>query len=765
MDFVSYRKEATMFGTQKTKEKIILESLKDLDGVRKPKFMFRNNGNYTFSDKAVDWGLDEPSYSNGVAYADFDNDGDLDLVMNNINEEAFIYKNTSIEVQKPENKNSNFLRVKLIGANGNSHGLGAKITIFYEGKIQFEENKLQRGYKTTVDPIIHFGLGNVVKLDSISILWQSSKKQTLKNILANQVITLEEKNANNFVNHITPVPTMLSEVSKEVMLSYVFKEDDFVDFKTQRLLTLKHSQAGPSMAAGDVNGDLLEDIVIGAPAGKATRIFYQKPNGTFFLADSIQKQNEDMGVLLFDADNDNDLDLYCVSGSSEFGENDKMYLHRFYANNGKGKFQIEPNALPLIANCGSAVKASDFDKDGDLDLFVGGRISPNKYPLPPQSYLLQNNGHGKFNDATSLLAPQLQKIGMVTDALWSDFDNDGWTDLIVVGEFMPITFFKNEKGKNLSPLKPRSLTDFSGNGFWNSITAGDFDNDGDMDYVAGNLGLNSFLKASVKEPVTLYAKDYDQNGSVDPVMTHFSAGKEYPVHFRETLTDQMAFFKKKLTRYDIYGNATFSDLFDAAMLKDALILRATTFSSSFIENLGKGTFSFKSLPIEAQFAPIFGIVVTDLNEDENLDLLAVGNSYSAEPLTGWYDAGIGVALLGNGKGNFTSVNVTKSGFFVNKDAKSLIEITRPKKTSLFVAAQNQDSLKVFQNQQIMQRKTVSVLPTEAFAEITLKGGRKRKQEFYFGNGYLSQSSRTMVIPSNAKKVTITANNNNSRIIF
>ncbi len=770
LDFVSYRKESTMFGTQATKDNIILESLENLAGVKKPSFIFKNSGNLTFTDKTTEWGLSQPSYSNGVAYADLDSDGDLDLVMNNINDEAFIYQNTLIESNltgEGKSKN-NFIRIKLIGDKGNTHGLGSKTTIHYGNQIQFDEHKLQRGYKTTVEPFVHFGLGSFDRLDSLVVIWPSGKKRTLRDVKVNQVVMIEEKDATLYPpreNEYRPQP-FFKEVSSDIGLTHVSLEDDYIDYKTQRLLIQNYAQGGPGIAVGDINGDALDDLVIGAAAGHATRIFLQRSNGSFFLADSISKKEEDMGILLFDADNDGDLDLYCVSGSSEFGDDPTMYQDRFYRNNGNGKFEADQLSVPVINSSGGTVRACDFDKDGDLDLFIGGRVSPGKYPLPPVSYLLRNDGTGKFEDVTVGMAAALNNVGMVTDALWSDFDNDGWVDLILVGEYMPVTFFKNESGKALSPLMSSAPDDHFLNqvGFWNSIVAGDFDNDGDIDYVAGNLGLNSFLKASDKEPVSIYAKDYDDNGSIDPILTHFNGGKEYVVHYRETLIDQLAFFRKKLTRYDTYGKATFPDLFTKEMLKDAYVITANQLSSTYIKNLGQGKFSFSELPVHAQIAPIFGMQVLDYNLDGNLDILAVGNSYASEPLSGWYDAGIGTVLRGDGKGNFTSLNVKETGFFINGDAKAFVEILQANDQSLWVATQNQDSIRAFRPRLSDTLQIVRILPADQCAEILFSNGQTRKQEFYFGSGYLSQSSRVFKVPVNATAVNIVKINGEKRVI-
>ena len=736
-DFITYSRESAMFGTDKTRLANAVKAVEALPGVRKPNYLFRNNGDLTFTDHARTWGLDQPSYSNGAAYVDLDNDGDLDLVTNNINDEAFIYKNTLNDNNKKDN---NFLRLKLVGEQGNLQGYGAKIWVYQDGKLLYAEHQTQRGYKSTVEDAEHFGFGNVsANVDSIRVNWLGGKSQVLKDVPVNQVLTVYEKDAAGEPFAKSSAAFVFQEVHSDLNVQYRHAEKDFIDFQAgQLLLPHKHSQGGPGITVGDINGDGLEDFIVGGSASRSATIFRQQKDGSFRRDSLSAKAAEDMGILLFDADGDNDLDLYAVSGSSEFEKSSENFQDRFYRHDG-GRFQIDTVALPKITSSGSCVVANDFDKDGDLDLFVGGRIVPLRYPETPESYLLVNDGKGKFENRTSGLADELASVGMVSAALWTDVNNDGWVDLAVVGEWMPITFFINENGKGFRKLQIPETS-----GWWNSINAGDFDNDGDMDYVAGNLGLNSVYRASVDEPVCVYAKDFDDNGSMDAVMCRYIQGKEHPVHPRETLTGQVSKLRGVAQRYADYGRMGIKDLFSEPMLSDALVLKSTLMASVYIENKGSENFIIRQLPVEAQFAPIYGIAVTDVDDDGNLDIVSVGNSYASETLNGFYDAGIGNYLQGDGGGNFKSATVNESGFFVDGDAKALALLTSINGDQLFIATQNRDSVRIFRRSNVtpVAKETNSnVSPYSNFATLELTNGKKRKHEFYHGSGYLSSSSR------------------------
>lgn len=751
LDYVRYNSEAVQFGNSEEIRKKLKKEYEKIARVKMPNYIYQNNKDLTFTNQSTKWGLAEPSNSNGAAYADLDNDGDLDLIVNNIDSEAFIYKNNSDNLP-----NANFLKIDLVGKVPNLGGIGTKIRISHKGNQQYYEHFLSRGYKSSMDNIIHFGLGEIEQIDSIEITWPDGKYQLLTNIKSNNLLKVEYKNAYLKVPaEESDLEPFMVEVASKYGISYKHAENDYVDFNTQPLIPHKHSQNGPGIAVGDVNGDGLEDFFIGGSKGFTGFVFQQDENGKFSKKPLGKEPNkeDDLGVLFFDYDADGDLDLYVVTGGNEYLSGSENYQHRLYNNDGSGNFEQDHSAIPSINTSGSCVVASDFDMDGDLDLFVGGRNKPRQYPLPGTSYILSNDG-GTFRDVTKDVCPELENVGMVTSALWTDFDNDNQTDLIIVGEWMPITFYKNEDGmlKNVTPNSGLTKT----NGWWNSLSSGDFDNDGDIDYVAGNLGLNSKFKATEKEPVSVYAKDFDINGTIDPILGRYILGEQYPDATRDALMSQIPSMRKKFSSYADYGAVTIDNMFFDDDLKDAYIAHSYTFESSYIENLGGGKFSMKALPMQAQFAPVFGMLPFDYNKDGNLDLMMVGNSFATETSAGLYDAFNGEILIGDGNGDFTAVDSRKSGFTVFGDAKSLVRLEGANHHPLIIVSQNSDSLKVFEESQNNDYQIVVVNPTDIYADLYFKNGSKQRREFYYGSGYISQNSRKLYLnPENLKEVYLT----------
>ena len=754
-DFGNYRNGQA--GTVASAEMLI----DSIPVVKVSNYAYRNNGDLTFSDVTKEWGMSIPSFSNGAAFADLDNDGDLDYIVNNINDVAFVYENLLYHEEKTKESLPNFLRIKLVGQAGNSGGLGAKVTLYsQEDKLQYHDHSVYRGYLSTVEDVIHFGLGKVTVVDSVSVLWPDGKLSQFKNIKPNQVLMIDHKNASPEMPKRPgkSQQTHVEEVSSILNVKFLHQEDDKIDFNIQRTMPHKYSQYGPGIAVGDINGDGLEDFYVSGSSDYAGSFFVQSIDGKFNQSNELkirEKTQEELGVLFFDADSDGDLDLYAVSGSFEWEPGHMNYHDRLYVNNGVGIFKESPEALPKETSSGSCVRATDYDADGDLDLFVGGRVLPGKYPFAAESFVFKNEG-GKFTDATDESFQGLKNLGMITDALWTDFDNDGRVDLVVVGELLPITFFKNstEGFKNIGTYS--GINNFLG--WWNSITAADFDHDGDMDYVAGNLGLNNYYHASTERPVKVFAKDFDGNGSIDPITACYfkiqdGSEKLCPVHFWDELNSQSPKFRRQFSRYRQYGKATMEDLLTPEDLEGAIILEGNYAASSYIENLGSGKFKMVPLPIHSQFAPVFGMVADDVDGDGNMDVVQIGNDYGNEVFTGRYDAFIGLLLRGNGKGSFDITSPDRSGFFVNGDAKALAKLSMSG-GDIFIATQNRDSLKVFVNKLNDGSKEFSPEPSDSWAEFTHTTGKRQKIEFYYGSGYLSQSTRRLRIPKGVKTIAV-----------
>ena len=738
-------------------------SLKMVDAlpvVKIPNYAFKNNGGFTFSNSSKEWGLDRPSFSNGAAYADLDNDGDLDLVINNINETAFVYENGLYSREKKSTVQ--YLSLHLTGPEKNRIGIGATVRIYHGGTKQlYYEHQPCRGYLSTVDARAHFGLGETLVVDSLTVTWPDGKSNLLTQIKTGQMIQVSYKDAVFRAVHTTAQQPVLEEVSARRGISFKHREKDAVDYNIQVTLPHKLSQYGPGIAVGDIDNNGYEDFYIGGPAGYTGLFFMQNPDGQFTIDSSriVQEENtktEEMGVLLFDADNDGDLDLYVVSGSYEFAPNHPGNQDRLYINNGNGSFQWDRTALPKETANGSCVRAADFDGDGDLDLFVGGRSVSGAYPLAPTSFLLKNEG-GKFVDVTQQYCPTLQTIGMVTDALWSDFDGDGKVDLVLTGEWMPVTFLKNTgKAFEITTTGAEQYT-----GWWNSLVAGDFDNDGDVDYVAGNLGLNSVFKASASEPMTILAKDLDNNGKLDPMLfCYLLAGdgtrKPFPMHTKDDLSSQLVSIRKTYPTYKSFGFASMDDLWPKGNREGALVLQASHLATTYFENKGNGQFRIKLLPPEAQTAPVYGMISEDVDGDGNLDLLLSGNDYGMEPGSGRHDAFNGLFLKGDGEGNFKPATVAQSGFFVKGDAKGLAKVRGAQNEILYIATQNQDSLLLYwQKTGIDATNWIKLKPDDFKIEVIYRDNHKRQLELYYGSSFLSQSSRQVPLNDDVVKVLIT----------
>jgi enediyne biosynthesis protein E4 len=666
-------------------------------------YAFRNNGDLTFTNMAKEWGLDLPGFSNGSAYADLDNDGDLDLVVNNVNMPAFIYRNNSVE-QHPENK---YLKLILKGEGKNRFGIGAKATVYYNHIISYQEQMPTRGFESTVDNRLNFGLGKVEIIDSVIVQWPDGKESVLKSLKPDQIITVDQSTAKTIttdsrqISSTTLSPsaqTLFSPAKHNYGIDFVHRENEFNDFNRDRLIFNMLSTDGPRMAKADVNGDGLEDLYICGAKGQAGALYVQTKEGQFKKSNedlfANDKESEDVDCLFFDADGDGDNDLFVCSGGNEFSPNAKALISRLYINDGKGNFSKSPQLLPSdqIFESSSCVSAADYDGDGDLDLFVGVRLKPFSYGYPCKGYILQNNGKGIFTDVTDHVAPELEHAGMITDAKWFDYDRDGKPDLVITGEYMPLRIFHNEGGGKLKEITEKAGLGKS-NGWWNRIQIADINRDGYPDIIAGNHGLNSRFKASGVKPVTMYVSDFDENGTIEQIVCCYNGDKQYPMALRHDLVGVLPYLKKKYLRYEEYQEQSVEDIFTKDQLQKAIKLDAYEMRSSVILNNRDGTFTMKPLPTEAQFSPVYGILVKDFDGDGNPDILLGGNFYQSKPEAGIYDASYGLFLKGNGKGDFTPVGESQSGILIKGQVRDMVLLKSGKK-QLVVIAMNNDTVRL-----------------------------------------------------------------------
>lgn len=666
----------------------LYEISKNAPAQRISNYVFENQGNYQFKKVAKDWGLDTPSFSNGMAYGDLDNDGDLDLVMNNMEDAAFIYKN---------NTNGNFLKVELKGSSNNTFGIGAKAHIYYNGQQQLTENILTRGYFSSVAPHIFFGLGKQTKIDSVKVIWHDGKANLFKDVDANKIINASYKDAKTSNNYSNTRAKLFSERnSTQIGLDFTHKENEYDDFQEEVLLPHQLSQNGPFMASEDVNGDGLKDLYIGGAAKQSGILYLQNKDGNYTKNPSqpwqADKASEDLGVLFFDADQDGDNDLYVTSGGNEFKDGNQLLNDRLYINDGKGNFRKSTNALPKIYQSTQCVKTSDIDNDGDLDLFVGTRLISGKYTFPATSYLLINN-KGKFTKASKATAPSLYELGMVTDAVFSDIDNDNDEDLLIVGEWMTVTVLENNSGKFTDVSNKYGLDD-STRGMWWSITASDLDNDGDQDYILGNLGKNNKFKASKEHPFKVYANDFDNNGTNDVVLAKFYKTDYVPVRGRECTSQQMPFVAKKFKDFHSFASSKLIDILPEEKIEDAVIYQIESFESIILENKN-GKLIAKKLPNEAQISPIKSSIVLDVNDDGFQDILVVGNHYGVEVETTRYDAGYGALLLGNKNLEYSFVSPQESGFYLPKDSRDIMVEKGTNEDIRIFVANNSEGISIF----------------------------------------------------------------------
>jgi hypothetical protein len=622
------------------------------------------------------------------------------------------------------------------------------------GRQQVYENSPYRGYLSTIQNIAHFGLDTARMVDSVLIKWPGGRMQLLRNVATDQVLKPDIRHADlrySFDRDSLDRNGLFREVTSPVNIHYRQAQADLIDFNIQKMLPHKLSQYGPALAVGDVDGNGLDDLVVGSAAGQEEQLFLQQPGGKFLQRPLLPgdhaagKMADDQGLLLFDADGDGYPDLYIASGGYGNVPHGPAYQDRLYINDGKGNFRLDTAALPVNLNSKFCVRAADYDHDGDLDLFVSGRVEPGHYPKAVSSYIFRNDskdGHARFTDVTATVAKDLENIGLVCDAIWTDFDNDGWPDLILAGEWMPVTFLKNEKGVFTNVTAATGIGDHLG--WWNSIVAGDFDNDGDIDYIVGNRGENSFYRASARYPVRAYAGDFDKNGIYDMIPSLYLPDregkmKEYPAESRDDLLRQMTAMRKKFPDYKTYAVATMNEVLTPEERKGVLIREANDFRSCLLRNEGNGRFSLEPLPVEAQLSVIDGMVAEDFDGDGKLDVVLSGNDYGTEPSVGRYDAMSGLLLKGDGKGNFAPLSILESGLFLPGDQKALVKLRGAGGRCLLAAGQNRGALQVFELKRNI--RCISLQPGDVSARIKYRDGSVRKEEFAYGSSFLSQSGR------------------------
>jgi enediyne biosynthesis protein E4 len=743
-DFATFRAEAERYASKEM-------MLEQIPVIKISNFAFKNIGKLGFEDKTKDWGLDIPSFSNGAVYADLDNDGDLDYVVNNINDSAFVYQNT-LETQTEK---KNFLNLSFIGDKKNINGIGAVAKVYFEdGEVQIHENNPFRGYLSTVEQGIHVGVGDK-KVRMVKVEWYNGQSQTIKNPKLNESLVFDIKNSSKIKEINLPAvetPIFTEVIFKDSLFNH--KEVDFIDFNMQNTLPFKLSQLGPGVSVGDINGDKILDAYMPGAKGIAGTFLIQNTLGDFEKRNldnniTLDQKQEELSSLLIDLDGDSDLDLYqCIGGNEVFKE-PKSLADKVFLNNGKGNFTEGKNIIPTIDESTSCARAFDFDQDGDLDIITAGRNVAGKYPLFASSHLLRNDskpGKPTFTEVKNIFS----NIGLVCDILCTDVNNDGQTDILMASEWSDIKVFINQKG-SFQLQKNTGLENLKG--LWTSLNGGDFDHDGDIDYIAGNIGENTLLKGSEKKPVEMFAKDFDKNGVYDAIPFVYFRNEEgndiqVPFNGKDDINKQLNVTRTRFTDYKGFATATIENLLTKEEKKDAQHLHLNYNSSVYIENLGGGKFKANPLPRIAQVSTVYGILINDFNADGHLDVLTSGNNYGNEISSGRYDASNGVLLLGNGKGEFKPQS---TDFYLPYDAKATAFISNPNGDAMILGTQNRNALKLFKSQ---LKVFPNIISSKNKGYTYSLNGKKTKMEFYYGSGYLAQSAIACIAPKNIQNLNL-----------
>ncbi len=659
--------------------------LQKIPSVPIPNYAFVNQKNLFFKNESQQLGFNTPTFSNGAAYGDLDGDGDLDLVINNENMDAMLYRNMTSETL-----HHHFLKIILNGITPNTFGYGTKVSLYTKNKKQLLEQNPERGFQSSVEPVLNFGLDTIQTVDSLIVQWTNGQQQTLKNIKADETITLNQKDATeNLKPAIIPKNSLYEDVTASIIKGHItHHENDFVDFDVERLIPKMLSTEGPKLAIGDVNGDGLQDLYMSNAKGDTAKIFIQQTDGSFiqkpqqaFIKD---KYFENIGAAFIDADNDGDLDLIIASGGNQELRGSPYLQPRLYMNDGKGNFIRNDKALPGLSLNASCVRICDFNEDAKPDIFIGARNIPGSYGLVPPSVLLQNNGDGTFSDVTKSVAPDLLKLGMVTDAQWEDIDGDRKKELIVVGDWMPVTILKYMNGKlqKINEIKNSS-------GWWNCLTVADINGDGKQDLIAGNFGLNTNIKADMNHPAKLYIDDFNKNGQTECIPVYYKTdGKAYPYFLKGEIESQLPFLKKQFLHFSDYAGKTIDEIFTPEQLKHASVLSVQQTQTCVFINNGKGNFTMQHLPIMAQLSPVYGILATDLNNDGITDLFLAGNFYGLKPQTGRFDASYGTTLMGDAQHHFHFMYPSESGLFIKGEARDIKQIKTSNSNDIIVAMNN-----------------------------------------------------------------------------